>query len=524
MNSLMKRYFGEVARFALMVVAVAALTLVAATFMAGCTQPTAESDVQPTTQPEEAAESQAVPAKAGDAGNEATSPTALGPATPSSAGALQVVGTQLCDQAGNPVQLRGASTHGLAWFPDYVNPEFFAELRQSWNANVVRLALYTAEYGGYCEGGNQDELYNLVRNGVSYAADADMYAIVDWHVLSDANPLAHADEAAEFFGRISADLSGNNNVIYEICNEPNNDTTWEDVKAYAQRIIPTIRVNDPDAVIIVGTPTWCQDVDQAAAAPLDAGNVMYALHFYAATHQADLRDRMAAAVRAGLPVFVSEFGICDASGNGSIDHASADAWVSAMDELGISYVCWNLSNKNEASALFKSTCEKTSGFTADDLSEEGTWLWNVLHSEGDSAASTTSAAAGTANAAARSTASANDSSAAVAGGALHGSTSTFDWTATMADRWEANGQKFFRYVITVTNKGDSAVTSWNVRLPLSGTVAISDSWNATVSIDGTELTLDSVSYNGTLAPQATAQDIGFILSGNALPSSGPITS
>ncbi len=223
---------------------------------------------------------------------------------------------------------------------------------------MVRLALYTAENGGWREGGERDELYNLVRDGVSFATEADLYAIVDWHVLSDANPLAHADEAVGFFGRISADLSGNNNVIYEICNEPNNGTTWEDVKAYAQRIIPIIRANDSDAVIIVGTPTWCQDVDQAAAAPLDAGNVMYALHFYAATHQADLRDRMAAAVRAGLPVFVSEFGICDASGNGTIGRTSADAWVAAMNELGISYACWNLSNKDEASRCSKARAAK----------------------------------------------------------------------------------------------------------------------------------------------------------------------
>ena len=118
---------------------------------------------------------------------------------------------------------------------------------------MVRLALYTAENGGWREGGERDELYNLVRDGVSFATEADLYAIVDWHVLSDANPLAHADEAAGFFGRISADLSGNNNVIYEICNEPNNGTTWEDAKAYAERIIPIIRANDPDAVIVAGT-------------------------------------------------------------------------------------------------------------------------------------------------------------------------------------------------------------------------------------------------------------------------------
>lgn len=133
-------------------------------------------------------------------------------------------------------------------------------------------------------------------------------------------------------------------------------------------------------------------------------------------------------------------------------------------------------------------------------------------------------AGGAANTTAGSAASANDSGPAAAGDVLHSSTGTFDWTATMADQWEAGDQKFFRYVITVTNKGDSAVSSRNVRLPLSGAVTISDSWNATVSIDGAELTLDSVSYNGALAPQATAQDIGFILSGNALPNSDPITS
>ncbi len=513
MNLLIGSRFWDVVRATLV-----AAALVVAGCLAGCAQPAAE----PAAQPEMVAQ-QGAPVEGGGAEDEAPSPAAGAVATPSSAGALQVVGARLCDQAGNPVQLRGVPTHGLAWYPGYVNPDFFTELRRDWNANVVHLAMYTAENGGWCEGGNRDELYSLVRDGVSFATEADPYAIVDWHVLSDANPLAHADEAAEFFGRISADLSANNNVIYEICNEPNNGTTWEDVKAYAARIIPIIRANDPDAVIIVGTSTWCQDVDQAAAAPLDAGNVMYALHFYAATHQADLRDRMAAAVRAGLPVFVSEFGICDASGNGSIDRASADAWVATMNELGISYACWNLSNKDEASALFKSTCGKTSGFTADDLSEEGTWLWDVLHSKGESGASAMSAAAGTESTTAGSAASANDSSAAAAGGALHGSTGTFDWTATAAGRWETGGQTFFRYVITVTNKGDSAVTSWNVRLPLSGTVTISDSWNAIVSIDGAELTLDSVSYNGMLAPQATAQDIGFILSGNALPRSGPIT-
>lgn len=305
--------------------------------------------------------------------------SAANPATPSTAGALQVVGTQLSAEDGRAVQLRGVSTHGLSWYPEYVNQEFFDELRNDWNANVVRLAMYTDESGGYCTDGDPEALYDLVRNGAQYAAAADLYAIVDWHILFDNNPLQHADEAEDFFARISADLADNNNVLYEICNEPNGSTTWEDISAYADRIIPVIRENDPDAIIIVGTPTWSQEVDKAAATPLAADDLMYTLHFYAASHQQDLRDRLKSTVEGGLPVFVTEFGICDASGDGRIDYASADVWVNLMDELDVSYICWNLSNKDETSALFKTSCTKTSGFTKDDLSEEGVWMWDLLH-------------------------------------------------------------------------------------------------------------------------------------------------
>ncbi len=313
--------------------------------------------------------------------SEASSEAIDAPVTPSTTGALHVEGAQLVGEHGEVAQLRGVSTHGLAWFPQYVNQEFFTELRQDWNANVVRLALYTSESGGYCTDGNQGELEALVQNGVDFATQADLYAIIDWHILSDANPLQHLESAKAFFAQMSEAFSGNNNVIYEICNEPNGDATWADIKAYANEVIPIIRANAPDAVIIVGTPTWSQGVDEASADPLAFDNVMYALHFYAATHQQDLRDKLSAAISVGLPVFVTEFGICDASGNGRIDYSSADEWIRLMDELNVSYVCWNLSNKDEASALFKPGCAKASGFTEDDLSAEGVWLQSVLRGE-----------------------------------------------------------------------------------------------------------------------------------------------
>lgn len=297
-----------------------------------------------------------------------------------SAGRLHVKGTKLVDKKGHEVQLCGVSTHGLSWYPQYVNDKCFAQLHDKWGANVVRLAMYTEEYNGYCSGDakNRSDLKKLIKKGVRLAKKHKMYVIVDWHILSDGNPNSHKKEAKAFFREMSREFKGYNNVIYEICNEPNNGTSWKEIKSYAKSVISTIRKNDKKAVIVVGTPTWSQDVDQAAADPIKGDNIMYALHFYAATHKADLRNKMTAAINKGLPVFVTEYGICDASGNGAIDKEEANRWVQTMDEYGVSYIAWNLSNKQESSSIIKSSCSKVSGFKKSELSDEGRWLYHLL--------------------------------------------------------------------------------------------------------------------------------------------------
>ncbi len=299
-------------------------------------------------------------------------------------GKLSVDGTQLVDANGEPYQLKGVSTHGLAWFPEYVNKDSFQSIRDDWGGNVVRLAMYTSESGGYCSGGDQNQLKTLVDDGVNYAAELGMYVIIDWHILSDCDPLTNQGEAEKFFREVSAKYADYDNVLYEICNEPNGNATWAgNIRPYAESIIPIIRANDKDAIIIVGTPTWSQDVDVVAddwvSNPIpNAGNVMFAVHFYAATHTDNIRNKVTYALDKGLPVFISEFSICDASGNGANDYDQAQKWFDLINEHNLSYCSWSLSNKAETSALISSGCTKTSGWTEDDLSETGKWIRNQI--------------------------------------------------------------------------------------------------------------------------------------------------
>ena len=289
-------------------------------------------------------------------------------------GQLSLNGTQIVDKNGKAYQLKGMSTHGIAWFPDFVNEQAFKTLRDDWNTNVIRLAMYSGESEGY-SGSNKAQHEALVKKGIELAIKLDMYVIVDWHVLADQSPQVRKSDALRFFEEISATYGKYPNIIYEICNEPNGYATWEgDVKPYAEEVIPVIRKNDPDSLIIVGTPTWSQDIDKALSNPLKYKNVLYALHFYAATHTDWLRQRVSQCVKSGLPVFVSEFGCCDASGNGANDFNQTRKWLQLLDSLGISYVNWNLANKAESSSAFKPSASPNGNWSANDLSESGTWI------------------------------------------------------------------------------------------------------------------------------------------------------
>lgn len=284
-------------------------------------------------------------------------------------GRLKVSGTNIVSESGQKVQLKGVSTHGIAWFPQYVNKSCFKSFKKM-GVNTIRIAFYSDPGAGY-----STSLYTKIDEGIRYATELGMYVILDWHILSDGNPKTHQKQALKFFTRYAKKYGSQKNILYEICNEPNGDVTWgRDIKPYANKVIKRIRKYDKKSVIVVGTPTWSQDVDVVAKSPIKQKNIAYALHFYAATHTDWIRDKVKAAYQAGLPMLVSEFSICDASGNGGIDKKSATKWMKLLKKYKIGHVAWNVSNKNETSALIKSSCQKTGGFTKSNLSKSGKWI------------------------------------------------------------------------------------------------------------------------------------------------------
>ena len=292
-------------------------------------------------------------------------------------GKLFVRGTDLVNQKGEKVQLIGLSTHGLQWAGKYVNFNTFESIHSEFGINVVRLSLYTSE-DGYCDStkSKQEELYNLVCDGIDYATKLGMYVIVDWHMVgaedpNDKNPLYYLEESKEFFRKITTKYQNNHNILYEIMNEPCGDTTWEDCKEYANEIIPIIREKTSN-IILVGNPLWTSDLYSVMKSPLTGyNNIMYTYHFYANGH--NNTKEVEEAYDSGIPVFISEHGGMESSGDGPLDISSITNWYNILDKRNISYVAWNISNTKGSASILKTTISSLTNFTDDALKEWGIW-------------------------------------------------------------------------------------------------------------------------------------------------------
>jgi endoglucanase len=266
-------------------------------------------------------------------------------------GRLQVIGRNLCSSEGKPVQLRGMSTMGLQWHGEVVDDRAFLALAKDWQADVVRLALYVGE-GGYA---SHPELKQLVWKGIELAVAHGLYVIVDWHVLTPGNPNDPVYAGARaFFDEISRKYGKYPNVLYEIMNEPNGELDWAtDLKPYAEKMVATIRANDPEGIILIGSGTWSQDVNVAAQDPVMGKNLAYTFHFYAGSHGEGLRSKVRAAMDMGVAVFASEWGTSEATGDGGPYFGPAKEWLAFLDRHTIGWVNWSLRDKSESSAALK---------------------------------------------------------------------------------------------------------------------------------------------------------------------------
>jgi endoglucanase len=291
-------------------------------------------------------------------------------------GQLKVRNGHVVDKSNKPPQLRGASMSWSIWGgKKYYNKEVISWLHNDFNANIIRLSMGIEPDGGYLK--DRITQKQLITSAIDAAIENGMYVLIDWH---DHHADQHQEEAISFFTEMSKKYNGKQNIIYEIFNEPTK-IDWKTVKDYSISVIKAIRKNDKQNLIIVGSPTWDQDVDIVAKDPiLDFDNIAYSFHFYASdpNHQEILMRKADQALAAKLPLFISEWGVGESDGNGVFDISKTDKWLQWMERNKLSWLNWNLTDKKETTALLNPGASIKGNWSESELTPAGKYLRETL--------------------------------------------------------------------------------------------------------------------------------------------------
>lgn len=291
-------------------------------------------------------------------------------------GSLTVGGGKVVNKNGVPPQLRGMSFY---WSQakvgkDFYNPKVVDWMVSDWNVSILRAAMAvegdwsTAEKGYLSDpAGNKAR----VKAVVDAAIAKGIYVIIDWH---DHNALDHKAKALEFFTEMSQTYGKSPNVIFEIFNEPL-DVPWSSLKTYATDLLAAIRKNS-DNLVVVGTGKWDTELIPPSKDPITGyQNVAYAFHMYASEewHHTHYMKRADSAIAAGLPLFVSEWGLSQANGNGTLNMPWINGFWNWMESQKLSSCAWSITDAAESSASLKAVTWNGDGSAKHNVSVEGGW-------------------------------------------------------------------------------------------------------------------------------------------------------
>jgi endoglucanase len=305
-------------------------------------------------------------------------------------GKLKKSGNHLVDAHNVPFELRGIGTHHMLEYQSLYTDASIKTLKM-YGVNCIRLTAYlkTRTYSksnGYPARGYlvaTDETKEVMDNLIQLCIDNDMYCIVDWHVLGgDGDVTDYTTEAVDFFDYFADKWHSYPNIMYEILNEPFENSPAECVP-FAQATVAKIRDYDPNAVIICGINVQEYGIAEFKTAFDAAGitDIFYSFHIYIGDVEPSGYESVFNSLDNAIenyPFFMTEWGNSEASGDGTRNDELAAMILDYLHDNCVPHCFWKWTYQNMTTAVLKYKLTDWNngwygcgGYLGEDLSPNG---------------------------------------------------------------------------------------------------------------------------------------------------------
>ena len=227
---------------------------------------------------------------------------------------------------------------GKVTFNYYLNNNSVFELKK-WGVNIIRIGLEIDEV-------ENAEIMQDYLDTIDMLLDNNMYVLtVLWN---NENINTNMEIARKYFELLSQRYKDTPNIIYEIANEPDRTVDWEMIKTYSNEIIPTIRSNDTDNIIIIPNPNYDNRPNEVNLNDItNNSNVMTSYHMYVGSNLTQENiSYLQQAIDKNIPVFVTEWGTTLSNGNEGFFEEYSNAFVKYMENNKLSWCNFHIGDKN----------------------------------------------------------------------------------------------------------------------------------------------------------------------------------
>lgn len=149
------------------------------------------------------------------------------------------------------------------------------------------------------------------------------------------------------------------------------------------------------------------------------------------------------------------------------------------------------------------------GFTEEDLSDSGKWLYAMLRERGDSTFVRENLMEK------EGIGEASNAGQIFEDAEGRQSSGDLEVTALLVNSWEQEGKSYYQYTLTITNPTEEDIKGWTISLEFSGDITLQDAWNGSYQAERNILTISSLEYNGDISKGSSVENIGFIVQGEA---------